>query len=160
MCEFVLFFVRIRIVLKASAFVSLYQHKEEENMDKLLLELHFNAQNYGKLVLKTAGQLFRLERLENALRLVASLHQLSKAIDAGTSKDCGYELKDRNGKEWLLECKFIKGLVDLQLWFQNLGFNERLETLFNWRGPAEDFVKAINGMIERMPRYRFVWFGF
>lgn len=128
-------------------------------MDKLLLELHFNAQNCGKLVLKSPDQFFRLEKLDNALPFVASLHQLTKAIDAGARKDCGYELKDRNGKEWLLECKFIKGLVDLQLWFQNLSFNEGLETLFNWRGTAQEFVKAVNGMVERLPKYRFVFFG-
>lgn len=128
-------------------------------MDRLLLELFLNRKNYGKLVFKATGQILRLDKLENALPFVASLHQLTKAIDAGAKQDCGYELKDHNGKAWLLECKFVKGLVDLQLWFQNLGFNERLETLFNWRGTAEEFVKAVKMMIERMPRYRFVFFG-
>ncbi|SMC88889.1 hypothetical protein [Pedobacter africanus] len=126
-------------------------------MNKLLLELHLNAKNSGKLVLKSPGQLLRLKKLDNAMPLVASLHQLSKAIDAGAVQNCGYELRDINGKEWLLECKVIRGLVDLQLWFQSLDLNEQLQTLFNWRGPVREFVSAINGMIERMPKYRFAF---
>ena len=126
-------------------------------MNRLLLELHFNAKNNGKLVLKSPGQFSRLEKLDNAMPFVASLHQLSKAIDAGAMQDCGYELKDINGREWLLECKFRKGMVDLQLWFQRLDFNEQLENLFDWRGTAREFIKAINGMIERLPKYQFVF---
>lgn len=124
-------------------------------MSQLLLELYFNQQNLGKLVLKTAGQLLRLDRLDNALPFVASMHQLSKAIDAGTRKSSCYELRDGKGREWLLECKLISGLVDLELWFEQHDFGGRLETLFNWRGTKAEFSGAIHALIERMPRYRF-----
>lgn len=126
-------------------------------MNKLLLELHLNAKNSAKLVFKSARQFLRLKKLDNAMPLVANLHQLSKAIAVGATQDCGYELKDINGKEWLLECRFKKGIVDLQLWLQNLTLNDRLENLFDWRGTAHEFVRAVNGMIARMPKYRFVF---
>ncbi|MDR6786497.1 hypothetical protein ABIE26_005316 [Pedobacter africanus] len=126
-------------------------------MNTLLLELFFNRQNYGKLVFKAAGQILRLDKLSNVLPFVASLHQLSKAIDTGAHQDCGYELKAVNGTEWLLDCKFARGIVDLQLWFHKLGFNERLETLFDWRGTAAEFGDAVKRLIERLPKYRFVF---
>lgn len=124
-------------------------------MSQLLLELYFNQQNLGKLVLKTAGQLLRLEKLDNALPFVASMHQLSKAIEAGTRKSSCYELSAINGMEWLLECRLIAGLVDLELWFEQHDFGGRLETLFNWRGTKAEFSGAVRGLIEKMPRYRF-----
>ena len=126
-------------------------------MSRLSLELYFNQQNLGKLVLKTAGQLLRLERLENTLPFVASMHQLSKAIDAGARKDSCYELRDKSGKEWLLECRLISGLVDLQLWFEKLDWSGHLEGLFNWRGSKDEFTGAVKALIEKMPTYRFVW---
>ena len=126
-------------------------------MSRLSLELYFNQQNLGKLVLKTAGQLLRLERLENTLPFVASMHQLIKAIDAGARKESCFELRDKSGKEWVLECRLISGLVDLQLWFEELNWSGHLEGLFNWRGSKDDFTGAVQGLLTRMPRYRFVW---
>ncbi|TKC09208.1 hypothetical protein [Pedobacter frigoris] len=62
------------------------------------------------------------------------MKQLEQAICSGAGQDCRYELRNDSGLEWILACRFGKGLVALELWFQKFGFNEPLEASFDWQG--------------------------
>jgi hypothetical protein len=124
----------------------------------LLLQMHMNIDNQGSLVLKRSGMSARINDLLAPLTFVANMKQLSLAVDTGARQNCAYEIKNTKGLEWVLACRFAKGIVALELWFQKFGFNEHLETLFSWEGTAKEFGKSVNKLVERLPVYRFNWF--
>lgn len=123
--------------------------------DKLLLEMHLLPGNQGTLVMKNSGKAIWLKKLSDALSFVGNMKQLERAIYSGANQDCRYELRNDLGLEWILACRFEKGLVGLELWFQKFGFNEPLETLFDWQGSVIEFRSAVNRFIGRLPRYSF-----
>lgn len=120
--------------------------------------MYFMAGNCGRLIFKNGNDAARIEKLCNALQFAASMKQLSMAIESGAAQDCGYELKNAKGLKWVLACRASEGMVALDLWFQQLGINDKLDNLFNWRGNVEEFKNAINNFIDRLPKYRFCWF--
>ncbi|RZK80547.1 MAG: hypothetical protein EOO92_07455 [Pedobacter sp.] len=93
--------------------------------------------------------------MENALQFVANMKQLSMAIDLDARQDCAYQLSNWKGLQWVLNCTFKRGIVGLEMWFQNQGFDEPLNTVFDWRGKADEFRDAVNFMITKMGRYKF-----
>lgn len=124
----------------------------------LLLQIHFNIDNRGSLILKKAGMSARINDLLAPLTFVANMKQLSLAMDSGARQNCAYEIKNGEGLEWVLACRFAKGIVALELWFQKFGFSEQLDTLFSWEGTAKEFGRSVSKLVERLPVYRFTWF--
>lgn len=114
----------------------------------LKLDIYFNRGNLGMLTLKNGYVLNRIHRLYDALAFVANMKQLSMAIDTGAGQHCAYPLQNSRGLELILNCRFVKEVVSLEIW----------KTDFSWRGTATEFRKAVNKMIERMPKYRFILF--
>lgn len=124
----------------------------------LLLNLYLMKNNLGSLVFKNGDISARIERLCDTLQFAGKMKQLSMAIETGANQDCAYQLVNAKGSEWVLACRFTKGIVALELWFQQLGFNERVASPFNWQGTMVEFRDAVNRMIDKMGRYRFCWF--
>nr|WP_121272155.1 hypothetical protein [Pedobacter schmidteae] len=119
----------------------------------LLLDLYLMKNREVSLVLKSGYTSARIERFCNALQFVGRMKQLSKAIDTGANQDCAYELRNFKGLEWILACRFAKGVVALELWFEQLGFCEKLEMPFDWKGSAQEFRDAVDRMIRRLPKF-------
>ncbi len=109
--------------------------------------------NEGVIIFESASESIRINRLNNVLQFIATLKQLTMAIDLGGRQDCYQELKNWHGLQWVLNCTFKRELVGLEVWYQKRGFAEQLKTVFNWQGKAAEFRDAVNGMIERMGRY-------
>ena len=121
----------------------------------LKLSVHLMPDNEGVVVFNCSGQKLRINRLNRVLQFVANLKHLSMAIDLAGKVDSCYELSDYLGLQWILNCTFKKGVVGLELWFQDHGFSDHLDTVFNWRGTADDFRNAVNFMIDKMGSYQF-----
>lgn len=127
-------------------------------MDKLMslrLIMHYAPQNKGLLIFKSLRHKLSINYLKNGLQFIANMKQLSMAVLQQGAKDCAYELCNDKGKEWILNCRLKKNMVDLEIWFQKHGFNEQLETVFNWQGQATEFIDAVNLMINKAGRYKF-----
>jgi hypothetical protein len=114
----------------------------------LHLQVHFKPNHQGSLVFKTESMAARINNLCNPLRFIGQMKQLSMAIDSGASQNCSYRLETDKGLVWELGCRFVQEMVSLELW----------ATGFSWEGTAKEFGKSVNRMIEKMGRYRFIWF--
>ncbi|MGY4383023.1 hypothetical protein ACVWYN_000042 [Pedobacter sp. UYP24] len=121
----------------------------------LKLTAHLMPDNEGVMIFESARETLRINRLSNVLQFIATLKQLTKAIDLGGKQDCYHELINWKGLQWVLNCTFKRELVGLEIWYQKRGFSEQLKTGFNWQGKAGEFRDAVNGMIGSMGRYLF-----
>lgn len=123
------------------------------NDNRLTLGINFKSNNRGTFTLGVGEKVHNIKGIVNILRLVGNLKQLEKAIETGASQDCGYEIQDVHGMEYLLNCKACNGVVELRLWFQGFGFSEQADCWFDWKGGKEQFKAAVNEMIEKAGRY-------
>lgn len=124
------------------------------NDNRLTLGINFKPNNKGTFTLGVDGITNNIKGIVNVLRLVGNLKQLSKAIDTGAPQDCGYEIEDVNGMEYLFACKVKEGIVELNLWFQGFGFSEQAECWFDWKGTKAQFAAAVEEMIVKAGAYR------
>lgn len=111
--------------------------------------------NEGMLTFKNQRDCVRISRLSNSLRFMGNMKHLSHAIDHQGKQDCAYELTNWLGLQWVLNCTVKRGIVALDLWFQNLGFKEQLNTLFSWEGTGEELRESINLMIDGAGKYKY-----
>ena len=121
----------------------------------LLLSLSYMPNNESRLGFRSKDDSARIGRLSNALGFIGNMKQLIHAIDHQGRQDCAYELKNWEGLQWVLNCKLTKGIVALDLWFQNFGFEEQLTTIFSWQGNTQEFRDSINHMIDRAGHYKY-----
>ncbi|MGY4383406.1 hypothetical protein ACVWYN_000425 [Pedobacter sp. UYP24] len=127
------------------------------NENKLTLAIKLRPENMGTITMGIGKFRNSITGVVNILRFVGNLKHLTKMITLGADLDCGYEIKDSNGLEWVLSCKVNDGKVGLNLWFQGFGAIEKLENLFDWAGTKEEFDDAISRMLTRLGRYK--WFA-
>lgn len=123
----------------------------------LLLNLYLMKKNLGSLVFKCGDVSARINKLQNALGFAGRMKQLIMAIDTGADQNCAFQLLNVKGLAWIFNCRFTKGIVALELWLERLGFNEKIEMPFDWKGSVVDFRNAVDRMIAKMGAYRFAW---
>jgi len=121
----------------------------------LLVSLHHMPDNEGLLILRNNSERIQMNRLTNSLQFMGNMKQLSQAIIQEGKQDCAYELTSWKGVEWILNCTFKKGVVALDVWFQQSGFQDQLDTIFSWQGKALEFRDSIALMIENAGRYKY-----
>lgn len=120
----------------------------------LLLSLRHLPENEGLLILRNNSERIEMSRLTNSLQFLGNMQQLSQAIIQAGKQDCTYELTSWKGLQWVLNCTFKKGVVALDVWLQQLGFQDQLHTIFTWEGKALQFRDSVALMIKNAGKYK------
>jgi len=118
----------------------------------LQLSIYFTPAKRACMVFKRNGILYRINNLIEPLALVANLAQLSKAIGSGAEQRCFLALFDHKGKQWVLGCTFLNGMVALSVWLNSQNAIGELHIQFNWNGIAAEFGKAVNELCDMVAR--------
>jgi hypothetical protein len=121
----------------------------------LLLSLHHLPDNEGLLILRNNSERIEMNRLTNSLQFLGNMQLLSQAIIQEGKQDCTYELTSWKGLQWVLNCTFKKGVVALDVWLQQLGFQDQLHTIFSWEGKALQFRDSVALMIKSAGKYKY-----
>jgi len=121
----------------------------------LLLSLHHLPDNEGLLILRNNSERIEMNRLTNSLQFLGNMQQLSQAIIQEGKQDCTYELTSWKGLQWVLNCTFKKGVVALDVWLQQRGFQDQLNTIFSWEGKALQFRDSVALMIKSAGKYKY-----
>jgi hypothetical protein len=121
----------------------------------LLISLHHLPDNEGLLILRNNSERIEMNRLTNSLQFLGNMQHLSQAIIQEGNQDCTYELTSWKGLQWVLNCTFKKGVVALDIWLQQLGFQDQLHTIFSWEGKALQFRDSVALMIKSAGKYKY-----
>jgi hypothetical protein len=121
----------------------------------LLISLHHLPDNEGLLILRNNSERIEMNRLTNSLQFLGNMQLLSQAIILEGKQDCTYELTSWKGLQWVLNCTFKKGVVALDVWLQQLGFQDQLNTIFSWEGKALQFRDSVALMIKSAGKYKY-----
>jgi hypothetical protein len=121
----------------------------------LLLSLHYMPDNEGLLIFRNNKDRIEMSRLTNSLQFLGNMQQLSQAIIQEGKQDCTYELTSFKGLQWVLDCTYKKGVVALDVWLQQFGFQDQLDTIFSWQGKAMEFRDSVALIIKNAGKYKY-----
>ena len=110
---------------------------------RLQLNIFMAYGNMAGMTLKHEGQQFKIANLCNALQFVAAMEQHRLAMIAGGGHELYHELKDSNGHEWVISCRYFTKNVFLEVWVQSPVAQDNLKTEFSWEGSVGEFDRAV-----------------
>lgn len=99
------------------------------------------------MVFKRNGIMYRINNLKDPLKFVGTMVQLSAAMDTGIQQHVCLDLLDKKQKHWILECRFLNGVVALNLWLDSNNLLRYSDARFCWDGSPANFKIAVSNLI-------------
>lgn len=105
------------------------------NSKALQITIYLDGADTGSLVLRAAGQYYKINGLQELRYLAAEVEQFFRSVCAGATPLRPYNLKGAGGKTYEFVLRFFKALAYLTLWLITAA--GKIE-VFNWQGSFLD----------------------